>query len=69
MHITRISVLIGIGLCSMLAACNGDPSGAPTAPDPSPAIRTLASNAWTGKRSMVTPRSQSKAAAVNGVIY
>src|SRR3954451_19887202 len=69
MHITHNSVLIGIGLCSTLAACDGERSGAPTAPDPSPSVRALASNAWAGKRAMLTPRSQAKAAAVNGIIY
>ena len=76
MQTTYAAVLLG--LCATLAACDSTPTGAPPAPD-SPGVRSIdpsraaqplaASNTWAAKHSMQTPRSQSKAAALSGIIY
>jgi N-acetylneuraminic acid mutarotase len=74
----RAHVSLLLGLCATLSACDSTSTGAPTAPV-SPAVTSIdpqraagplaASNTWTPKHSMRTPRSQSKAAALNSIIY
>lgn len=67
---TEKKAAILLGLCAVLAACDGPPARDLTAPEPeSGKFSAAAPNTWATKRNMLAARMALKAATVGNIIY